>query len=711
MRTGAPPPASRRNGTVGSKIPKGHGIALCALCSLMAVPVARAQPSDDQPATGSGQTSTRSYDEVTVTAERPPRSLSDLAPPTDVVSGQELRTQQQSTLGETLSQQPGLCATTDGPSSSRPTICGPGGEHIRILNNGLSLLDASGTSVDHAVSLDPITVKRVDVVRGPGALLYGPQAVGGVVNAIDGRIPDSPLEGVTTQLEPRWNSASSEWGGAGLIEGGYRGFNVHLDGAGRNTKDLAIPGFARSAQLRAIDPLPPGEREPEDRLPNSSSATQSGALGLSYTGATGYFGLSPSWYHSDYGTVAEPDVSIDLRQKRLDIAGGIGPIIPYITSVKAKLGLTDYRHTEFEGDVPGTVFKNRGWNGRVDAVHAPAGPFEGAFGFETIGFDFSALGEEAFLPKTTTRITSGFLFEEVARGKVRLQMGGRFDVASVDAQANPKFGPADSRSFATGSGSVGVVYEPAENWPLGLSVSYTSRAPNYQELYANGPHLATAAFERGDRNLAIEHSLGIDLSARKTAGRVTAFITLFYNRFDGYITLEPTPNTFPFDGQELQIYDYRNVPADFAGGEAGTTIRLLDRAPHTLDLELGADYVYTRDRRTGDGLPFIPPFRFRSRFVYGWQRLQAGLEIIHANAQNRLAPGGPPTSPTSIPTDGYDLLNLFLTYNISTGPVRWDVLLKGNNLTNAEARESTSFLKDVAPLPGVGFSGGVRATF
>ena len=707
---------------MGSNTSKHCGIALCAVCSLLLARTTRAQGTDDQAPAGSpveqntkeveqGAAPGARYDEITVTATPLPRSLSELATPTDVVSGEELRVNEQRTLGETLSQQPGVSSTYYGPNASRPIIRGQGGEHIRILNNGLSLLDASGTSVDHAVSLDPITLKRIEVVRGPAALLYGPTAVGGVVNTIDGRIPDAPIEGITTQLEPRWNTATSEWGGAGIMEGGYHGFNVHLDGVGRDTKDLAIPGFARSAGLRAVDPLPPGEREPKDRLPNSNSATQAGAGGLSYTWDHGYFGVAPSWYHSNYGTVAEPDVSIDLKQKRLDVAGGFTDLLPHITSIKYKLGLTDYQHTEFEGDDPGTVFKNRGWNGRVDAIHDKVGPFEGAFGLETIGFDFSALGEEAFLPKTTTRITSGFLFEEVVHGPVRLQMGGRFDVASVDAQADPQFGPADSRSFGTGSGAVGVVYEPAENWPLGLSVSYTSRAPNYQELYADGPHLATAAFERGDRNLAVEHSIGIDLSARKTAGPVTGFITLFYNRFDGYITLEPTPNTFPFEDQQLQIYDYRNVPADFAGGEAGTTIRLLDRAPHTLDLELGADYVYTRDRSTGDGLPFIPPFRFRSRFIYAWQRLQAGFEIIHASAQNRLAPGGPPTSPTSIPTDAYNLLNLFLTYNIATGPVRWDLLLKVNNLANAEAREATSFLKDIAPLPGVGFSGGLRATF
>ena len=707
---------------MGSRTLTVRSIALCALCSLTLTTAAGGQSADGEPAPESPierntkdveeRSGTESrYDEVTVTATPLPRSLSDLATPADVVTGEQLRVQEQRTLGETLSRQPGVSSSYYGPNASRPIIRGQGGERIRILNNGVSLLDASGASVDHAVALDPIALKRVDVVRGPAALLYGPGAVGGVVNAIDGRIPDVRLEGVTTQLEPRWNSASSEWGGAGVIEGGVNGFNFHLNGVGRDTKNIAIPGFARSAELRALEPLPPGEREPKGRLPNSASATQSGAGGFSYVWDKGYVGFSPTWYHSDYGTVAEPDVSIDLRQKRLDVAGGFYDLVPKVTSIKYKLGLTDYEHTELEGTVPGTVFKNRGWNGRVDAIHDTIGPFQGAVGLETIGFDFSALGQESFLPKTTTRITSGFAFEEAVRGALRYQLGGRFDVASVDAEADPQFGPADSRSFVTGSGAAGVVYEPVEHWPLGLSLSYTSRAPNYQELYANGPHLATAAFERGDRNLDVERSLGIDLSARRTAGRVTGFLTAFYNRYDNFIALEPTPNTVSVDGTVLQVYDYLNVPADFVGGEAGATTRLFGRAGHTVDLELGADYVYTRNRDTGDGLPFIPPFRFRSRFSYAWKALQAGVEIIRANAQNRLAPGGLPTAPTSIPTAGYTMLNMWLIYNLKTGPVSWDLLLKGNNLNNTTAREATSFLKDIAPLPGVGISGGLRATF
>jgi iron complex outermembrane receptor protein len=546
-------------------------------------------------------------------------------------------------------------------------------------------------------------VKRIEVVRGPGALLYGPTAVGGAVNVIDNRIPDERITApITGALEPRSDSASSEWGGAGILEGGYKGLALHLDGVGRDTKDLAIPGFARSARLRAMGPPPDGETEAKDRLPNSASATQAGALGVSYIGDRGYVGVAPSWYHSNYGTVAERDVTIDLKQPRLDFAGGLNQPLPHLTSLKGKLGLTDYKHIEFEGPEPGTTFKSRGWDGRVDAIHDKLGPFEGAFGVETVGFDFSTIGEESFLPKTTNRINSGFVFEEVRLDPVRLQFGGRLDSSSIDAQADPKFGPGSSKSFFTGSGSAGVVYSPVENYPLGLAVSYAQRAPTYQELFANGPHLATDAFEVGNRNLSVEKSVGVDLSLRKTAGRITGFLTAFYNRFDGYLTLLPTGRINPEFG--VEIFDYVNLPADFYGGEAGTTIRLFEKAAHTLDLELAGDYVHTRDRDTGEPLPRIPPFRFRPSLVYGWDRLQSGVEVVFARQQDR-------TARNELPTDGYTLVNVFLAYNVTTGPVRCDLLVRGNNLTNEEARISTSFLKDISPLPGVGVSGGVRVSF
>jgi iron complex outermembrane receptor protein len=641
------------------------------------------------------------YDEITVTASPLPRSLSELATPADVLSGEELHQRQESTLGETLSSEPGVSSTYFGPNASRPIIRGQGGDHIRILNNGIGPLDASAASPDHAVSIDPMNVKRVEIVRGPAALLYGPTAVGGAINVIDNRIPDERIPSLLTMaLEPRWNSASSEWGGAGLAEGGYGGFAFHLDGLGRDTKNIAIPGFARSERLRATVPLADGEVEAKDRLPNSGSSTQAGSWGASYIWDGGYLGVAPSWYHSEYGTVAEREVSIKLDQPRLDVAGGFNSPVPHLTSLKYKLGLSDYEHTEFEGAEVGTKFKNRGWDGRIDGIHDRIGPFEGAIGVETVGFTFSALGAEAFLPETENRITSGFIFEEMQLSPVRLQFGGRFDYESVDASADENFGPASSESFPTGSGSAGAVYSPVESYPLGLSVSYTSRAPVYQELYANGPHLATGQFEVGDRDLSVEHTLGIDLSLHKTAGRVTGFVTAFYNHVDDFIGLIPTGET----EDELPVFAFRNLPADFIGGEAGTTIRLAEWRKQALDLDLSADYVHVRNRDTGDPLPQIPPFRFRSRFIYGWEQLQSVLEIVNARKQDRNAEN-------ELPTDGYTLLNLAFEYNLFAGRVRCDTLIRGNNLTDAEVRDSTSVLKDIAPLPGRGVSGGVRLSF
>ena len=691
----------------------------CVFCSILFSVIAAAEPPDSFPPPAVGEPSSRDekkpsaadikslpasrFDEVTVTASPLNRTLSEVATPADVLSGERLRLRQEQTLGETLSKEPGVSSTYFGPNASRPVIRGQGGDHIRILTNGIGLLDASAASPDHAVSIDPLTVKRIEVVRGPAALLYGPTAVGGVVNIIDNRIPDERIEApITGAVEPRWNSASSEWGGGGVLEGGYRGFAWHIDGLGRETKDLVIPGFARSKRLRETEPLEDGEREAKGRLLNSASSTQAGAGGLSYIWDGGYFGAGPSWYHADYGTVAEREVTIDLEQRRFDIAGGFNSLVPHLTSLKYKLGLSDYEHVEFEGPEPGTTFKNKGWDGRIDGIHDKLGPFEGAFGVETIGFDFSALGEEAFLPKTTNRLTSGFIFEEVDLAPVRLQFGGRFDYESVDADADEKFGPASSRSFPTASGSVGAIYTPVENYPIGLSVSFSERAPRYQELYANGPHLATDAFEVGDRDLSVEKSLGIDLSVRKTAGRVTGFATAFYNRFDDYITLSPTGEDNP--EFELEIFNFENVPADFVGVEAGGTVRLYESGPHTLDVNVTTDYVHTRNRDTGDPLPRIPPFRFRPSVAYGWDRLQTGVEVLYARAQDRVADN-------ELPTDGYTMVNVFATYNITTGPVRWDLVIRGNNLTNTEAREATSFLKDIAPLPGAGVSGGLRVSF
>lgn len=611
-----------------------------------------------------------------------------------------------------MATQPGITQSYFGPGASRPIIRGLGGDNIRVLENGLSTLDASAVSPDHAISLEPLLANRIEVIRGPAALLYGPTAIGGVVNTLTNRIPDEaipvPIRGVA---EIRGNSVNFERAAVGFVEGGYKGFAYHLDGFGRKTDDLSIPGFARSERLRKVDPLPPGESEAKGTLPNSSIETKGGSGGLSYIGSAGYIGLSPSVYQSNYGTVAEPDVTIDLQQLRLDFAGALNTPLPRVTTIKAKLALVDYDHTEFEGAEAGTTFKNRGYDLRVEGLHEKLGPVEGAVGLESILSDFSALGDEAFLPKTLTNGQSVFAFEEMVVDPVRLQAAGRIDYQGVEADADPQFGPGSSRSFVTGGASLGAIYTPIEPYALALSLAYAGRPPNAEELYADGPHLATGQFEIGDRDLSPQQSFGVDVSVRKTAGQLTGSIGGFYNRFIDYIALLPNGETNPeFD---LPIFLFENIGASFVGMEAEATLNVLDWGAHRVDLTAKADYVEAQNLTSNEPLPFIPPFRFGVGGEYTWDDFQAGLSVFRAISQYRVPEDECSSQFPSacLPTDGYTLLNAGAAYQLKVGPTHLNLFLRGVNLANQKVREAASVLKDVAPLGGVGVLGGIQVAF
>jgi iron complex outermembrane receptor protein len=631
------------------------------------------------------------------------RTLFDLATPASVLSDRELAVRLQSTLGETVNTLPGVNSTSFGPNVSRPVIRGLDGDHIRILENGVGLIDASATSVDHAVGTDPLTIRRIELVRGPAALLYGSTAVGGVVNVINNRIPDQRMGApITGSFEGRYESVSNLRSGGGLIEGGHQGLTYHFDGFTRAADELRIPGFARSEQLRTLDPLPPGKAEANGHLPNSAGQSDGGATGLSYVWDKGYVGGSVSGFNNNYGTVAEEDVTIRLHQRRVDLAGEFIAPNDQINKVTYKLGLSDYRHTEYEGPAPGTVFTNRGYDGRVELLHAPLGRFEGAVGFESQRSDFSALGDEAFLPKTTSLGNSAFVFEEINFDPVRLQFGGRFDYQTVDAEENPKFGPAAARDFTTESGSAGAVYTFLQDYAAALSVAYTQRAPNYQELFAKGPHLATAAFEVGNRALGIEHSVSIDFSLRKRAGRVTGSLGGFYNRFDKFITLKPNGQTAP--QFKVPIYDYLGLPADFYGTEAEAVFHLLETELNKLHFNARFDWLAARIRNTGEPLPRISPIRFGGGLTYDHGPFETRIEVLRYQSQNHVSVG-------ELPTHGYTMLNFSVTYHIKFCRVDFDLVGRGVNLLDEEARNHVSFLKDIAPQSGRGASLSLRTSF
>jgi iron complex outermembrane receptor protein len=658
-------------------------------------------------------------EEVVVTAGPDVRSRSEVAQATTVLTGEELDARLALTLGETLAGQPGVASTSFGAGASRPVIRGLGGDRIRVLENGVGTGDASTTSPDHAVSFDPLAAERIEVLRGPATLLYGSSAVGGVVNVLDGRIPDTLPDGpLSGTVELRGGTGADERGGGAALTGAVGRLAWQASLLKREADDYEIPGFAESKALRAEEAAEggvevEGEEEAFGVLPNSASESEGGSLGLSWIAADGFLGVSTNRFDSLYGIpgghgheegeggegeeeAEEGGVRIDLRQRRYDLRGGLSRPFGIFRNATLRVGRTEYEHRELEGAEIGTVFLNDSLEGRLELVQRQVGPLTGSLGVQVLHRDFEAIGDEAFVPPTTTDSWALFAFQQVARGPWTFQLGGRYESQDVEART----AGVDSRSLSAASGSVGVVWLPGEAYGIGLSLARSVKLPNAEELFSNGPHLATDAFEIGDPGLDEETSLGADLTLRKRTGRLTGELNLFVNRFDDYIFEQAT-------GEEedgLDVFRYVQRDAEFRGAELSGILQLYHGEPHHLDLELGADLVRAELRDTGEPLPRIPPRRYRMGLHYRGERFSGRLEGQRAEAQDRV-------SAFERPTDGYTLLNATLGYRFFLGNVVYDLLLRGSNLTDEEARNHVSFLKDRLPLPGRDVSLALKLAF
>lgn len=683
-----------------------------------------AQSAPAAPASAATPAPSSTLREVVVTANPLGSELTDLVAPVSSLGGDALTVRQGSTLGDTLDKLPGVSSSYFGPNSNRPIIRGLDGDRIKVLQNGGSAIDASTLSNDHAVALDPLVAERIEVVRGPAALMYGGNAIGGVVNVIDNRIPREPIQGIGGAVE-----ASGTAGGdvarntSGMLEAGNGRFAIHADAFVRKTSDLHIPGYARSAALRNSQPLPDGESEAYGRLPNTSSQQQGGSLGGAYTWADGFVGANYSEYHNEYGTPAEDTVRLQMRQQRFALEGEArnltGNTGGFIESVKGKFSYTDYEHKEIDSGQTGTLFKNNGWDTRFEARHARIGNMTGVIGTQFSSTRFSALGEEAFVPTTDTDNAALFIFEEMpltTSGDLKLNLGGRVDHTSLKTYANGNDRFADaSRSFNAGSASAGLLYKLAPAWSLTSNVAYTERAPTFYELYANGPHVATGTWEQGDPNAAKERATSLDLGVRFKSGQHSASIAGYYSRFSNYLALTNTGTARDAEGDfvtpgsagALPVMQYMGVPATLYGFEAEGKARVAQKlltGSDTLDLEARADYVRGENRNTGEPLPRLSPLRLGSALVYGAGPWGARAELTYAARQTRV-----PANDT--PTAAYTLLGASVTYKFKVAGTQTLVYLRGDNLTNQDARIATSILREIAPLPGRSVKLGLRTTF
>lgn len=628
------------------------------------------------------------------------KSVNDYVPTVSELSGLRLEKKKQTTLGETLSREAGVSSSFFGPNASRPVIRGLDGERVRILQNSLGVLDASGTSTDHAVSTDPLLTERIEVVRGSAALLYGSSAIGGVVNVVDGRIPERLEDRPNLALDSRGSSADAGRTGGGTVKGSVGKFSYRAAGSLRGADDYRVPGFARSERLRNSGSLPTGEEESRGKIVNSANRTFDTALGTSYVGESGHLGTAVSVFGTKYGTVAEPNVTIDMNRYRLDLAGekkGSG----FIQSVRIKGAGSYYQHKEIEGEEVATTFTNRGAESRLDLKHAPMGGVEGIVGLQQQYSLFSAAGEEAFLPSTTNTSYAFFMYEEVPLGRFTPTFGTRLDRSAVASATSERFGTSETFSFWTPSVSAGLLYKVDDAFTLGLNTAVTNRAPNYQELFANGAHVATGIFETGDRRLSPEIGKSAELSLRHKTRSGEGRVSTYVQDFDKFIALSPTGSDDVDSG--LPIYSYRPVQALLVGAE----IEYRQRLPWTLgkgsfEVELALDWIRGLNRSDSTNLPRMTPLRETIALAYKSSAFSVEVEMQRSEAQNLVAPN-------EISTDSFTLFNLSAEVPISANFGRFSLLGRVNNIFNTEARNHVSFVKDIAPLPGFNAVIGLQA--
>lgn len=658
------------------------------------------------------------------------QSEQDVLSGTSIVTGEELQRSLRPTIGETLARQPGVSATSFGPNSSRPVLRGFQGERIRVLTDGIGSIDVSNTSVDHAVAINPLIADRVEVLRGPSALLFGSSAVGGVVNVIDTRIPRVlPENGYRLGGIATYGSAANERSGSAAadVAVGDR-FVFHVDGTYLKTDNLEIGGYALSRQARAAAlasaMLPPPEAEegedPIDfaanatvrgRLPNTASETWNVGVGGSLIVEGGQLGVSYSRYDSLYGIPIRYATApgqeqeaprIDLKQDRVDLRADVATGGGFFDRIRLRAAFADYEHAELEpsGEV-GTRFFNKGLEGRLELVQANRGGWLGASGVQFLNRRFDVEGEEAFLPRNETTQIGLFTLQQFNLGAFRAEAGARFETSTISARTaaeDARF-VRGSRDFDAVSGSLGASYELAPDIRVGLNGSYTQRAPSAEELFANGPHAGTQAYELGDPGFRLEKSWGLEatLHAHREAWSFDA--AAYYNWFSNYIFQNQVDaaaceTAAAPSGREIDLpcFQYGQADARYYGLEAEAAVRLATLGGYTINVDLLGDYVRARVVSQGP-VPRIPPLRLLGGLEAQGDRLTARAEIEHSFEQDRV-------TAFETPTDAFTLVNASLALK-PFGPANATTLmLSANNIFDVNARRHASVLKDFAPLAG-----------
>jgi len=662
--------------------------------------------------------------EIVVTAPYVERL--DILAGTSAVSGELLAEKTRAQLGDILSSLPGVSATSFSPGASRPVLRGYQGNRVAVLTDGIGNIDASNTSADHAVTIDTLTVERIEVLRGPAVLLFGGQAVGGAVNALDKRIPRAvPDEPIHVDALAGYASASRDWSGGASVDVPLTDrVVVHVDGSYRNSGDLRTGGYVLSRHLRdeVLDFAAEEQAEgnlaeaaearalagQRGRIPNSAVKSWTAAGGIAFIDDGGNLGVSYSIYDTNYGIPARPGtthahegeegeeapVTIGLRQYRVDFRGEVAMGDGLFDRLRLRAGYADYSHTEFEGDEIGTVFNSQGVEARAEFIQNDRGGWRGASGLQYQSRDLEAIGAEAFVPPNKSSQYGLFTLQELKLGNIDAEVALRFDTAERRADTL-----GISRSFDNFSAALGLGYHIGD-LKVGANISRTGRAPAVEELFSDGPHIATQAYEIGDPTLRSERAWNGELYARYDTRNTAFTATLYSNRFDNFIYEAETGEI----RDDLPVFQYFQSDAKVWGIEFQGSQRLARISGFDVSVDGVADYTRAKISGAGGNIPRIPPLRLLGGVELGSANLDLRGEVEWSDDQTR-------TAAFETPTDGFTLVNASATWRPFGKDRNIALIASANNIFDVTARRAASFTKDFVPLAGRDFRVTARVSF
>ncbi len=724
--------------------------------------------------------------EVVINAH--PLSAEGLAQATVVLSGDDLAQALQTSIGATVAGEPGVRMQSFGEAAGRPIIHGLAGPRVRILEDRIDTLDASVTSTDHAVTIEPFIADHIEIIKGASTLLYGSGAIGGIVDVHTGRIPHNITDkAVVGRVELRAADNGDRTVGMFRLDGTLPADDIalsdkqsvvwHLDGFGRDAGEYDIPDFAESAQLRAEEQAEGGSEadEQQGNLGGSHLRNHGGAAGVSVIGERGFIGLAISSLESDYGLPGgheeesegageSGNPTLALEQVRIDFEAGLVNPFSGFESINFRMAINNYQHTEFEPDgAAGTRFDNEAMEWRAELVHSPILSWAGSFGLQVNERDFAAEGDEAFVEPVNTQSAGIFWVAQQDFSSLGLldkglsiEAGIRFEQLShrpsgefANDGSCVQSGRLSDKDFDSFSGSLGAIIPLQggllENARLRVAVDYANRAPTSEELFACGPHLASQNFQIGDPSLnqeqALNFSATLDYQNTESPLETLFELTVYHIIFDDYIyqaafdgnnnglieasgIFDNVPDGLQDIQDELPVFLNSQAEAEFTGLDLKIGLTLARWADNHLSIAALYDRVKARiDTAVGQqDAPRIPASRYGLGLDWHIENLnfRSGPTSLDANIKFQRVDRQSDIAQFERDTDGYNDLSVYIGMTFEgldqSTAKRADqqsltLFLQGRNLTDAEQRNHSSFIKDFAPVPGRTLELGARYSF